>query len=89
MGKDGLRVTREKVCLDLVELYLKHREKLALLPEEDPANDWTLLNEEERKKREEDKAVVVEEEKKEVDDAAAAKQSAYDALNPTEKLQSR
>ena len=37
--------------MDLFERYLKIREKLPLLPEEDPANDWSHLTPEEKEGR--------------------------------------
>lgn len=48
---DKLEITNEKQLLDLFERYLKIREKLPLLPEEDPANDWSHLTPEEKEGR--------------------------------------
>lgn len=64
LQNDGLRVSNEKFVVDLVESYLKHREALPLLPEEDPKNDWSLLTDEERAKRTEVQNKQKEEEKK-------------------------
>lgn len=58
--------------VDLIEGYLKHREGLPLLDEENPLNDWSFLTEEEkaqrteqqRKKAEEEEKAKAEEEKK-------------------------
>ena len=48
---DKLEITNEKDLLDLFERYLKAREKLPLLPEEDPSQDWTHLTPEEKEGR--------------------------------------
>ena len=54
LSKDSLKVTKEKFVIDLIEAYLQHRDALPVLEDEDPMNDWTILNAEEREKREED-----------------------------------
>ena len=69
----------EKELCNLFEKYLKHRESLPPLKEEDPSQDWSHLTEEEkenRKKADEEKSAAdnakKEEEKKASDDAYAA-----------------
>ena len=51
LQNDSLNIHHEKYVLELVREYLKHREKLPTLPEEDPWNDWSHLNAEEKKAR--------------------------------------
>jgi hypothetical protein len=83
---DKLELTNEKDLLDLFERYLKVREKLPLLPEEDPAQDWTHLTPEEkegRKKLKEEKDVITKAAKEEEEKNA---QAAYDALDPMGKI---
>lgn len=89
LSNDGLKVTQEKFVLSLIERYLKHRETLPPLPEEDPKNDWSLLNEDEKAKRTEDKKVADDEAKAAEDARNAEKKAAYDALDDLGKIQSR
>lgn len=59
--------------MDLFERYLKAREKLPLLPEEDPANDWSHLTPEEkegRTKAKEEKEAAAKAAKEEEEKAA-------------------
>jgi hypothetical protein len=65
---------------------LTAREKLPLLPDEDPANDWSHLTAEEkegRNKLKEEKATAAKTAKEEEEKTA---QAAYDALPPQEKI---
>lgn len=55
---NSLNITNEMLLVQLFEKYLNHREKLPLLPEEDPALDWSHLNADERKAREDAKAAA-------------------------------
>ena len=48
---DNLYIQDEKLVVDLIQGYLKHREALPLLDEENPLKDWSNLTEEEKKKR--------------------------------------
>ena len=84
-GSNKLCVKNERSLLTLFEQYLKHRDNLPLLPEEDPSKDWSNLNEEERKNREEKKKLAEEEEKKAHDEEEAKKKAEYDALDPQAK----
>ena len=62
------------------------REKLPLLPEEDPANDWSHLTAEEkegRNKLKEEKATLAKAAAEEEEKNA---QAAYDALEPMGKI---
>ncbi len=65
---DRLNVDEEILIVDLITSYIKYREAIKpLLDEEDPANDEQVLrqlNEEEKKAREEARAAKAEEEKK-------------------------
>lgn len=61
---DNLYIQDENIVVDLIENYLKHREGLPLLDEENPLKDWSHLTEEEKKKREEEEKKHNEEEKK-------------------------
>ncbi len=65
---DRLNVDEEILTVDLITSYIKYREAIKpLLDEEDPANDEQVLrqlNEEEKKAREEARAAKAEEEKK-------------------------
>jgi len=83
---DKLEITNEKQLLDLFERYLKSREKLPLLPEEDPANDWSHLTPEEkegRTKAKDEKAAATKLAKEEEEKTA---QATYDALEPMAKI---
>jgi hypothetical protein len=85
-SSDDLAVSNEHDLVDLIEKYLAHRDKLPILPEEDPSLDWSHLTEAEKENRikakEEEKkaeeAKVAEEEKAELDK--------YNALDPLGKL---
>lgn len=89
LTNSALKVTQEKFVLSLIEKYQKHRETLPLLAEEDPKNDWSLLNEEERTKRLEDKKVADEETKAAEEAKEAEKKAEYDAQEDLGKIQSR
>lgn len=83
---DKLELTNEMDLLKLFERYLKIREKLPLLPDEDPANDWSNLTPEEkegRNKLKEEKATLAKTAKEEEEKTA---QAAYDALDPMGKI---
>jgi len=86
LSSDGLWVSNEKFVVDLIESYLKHWDALALLPEEDPKNDWSLLTDEEWAKRTEIQNKQKEEEKKQSDAAAAQALAAFNALVPLKKI---
>lgn len=42
-SSDELAVSNEHDLVNLIEKYLAHRDKLPLLPEEDPSLDWSHL----------------------------------------------
>eukprot|EP00347_Sterkiella_histriomuscorum_P004984 403358342 len=77
-GADNLYIQEEKIVVDLIEAYMKHRENLPLLDEENPLKDWSNLTQEEKdkrlveetKKKEEEKKKHDEEEKKQADEFA-------------------
>jgi len=50
-SSDDLAVSNEHDLVDVINKYLAHREKLPLLPEEDPSLDWSMLNEAEKENR--------------------------------------
>lgn len=87
LAADNLYITDEKIIVDLIEDYLKHRNGLPLLDEENPAKDWSMLTEEEKKKRQEEENKKVEEEKKK--DAEEEKKAAdeYAKLDELGKIQ--
>ena len=65
---DNLSIQSENVVVNLIEDYLKHRESLPLLKEEDPSKDISNLTEEEKEARK-----TAEEAKKEEEKAAKEK----------------
>ena len=48
---DNLYIEDEKIVVDLISGYLKHREGLPILDEDNPMKNWSNLTEEEVKKR--------------------------------------
>jgi len=40
---DNLYIEEEKIVVDLIEGYIKHRDPLPLLDEENPLKDWSNL----------------------------------------------
>ena len=54
--------------MELIENYLKHREALPLLDEENPLKDWSNLTQEEKDKRLVEETKKKEEEKKQTDE---------------------
>ena len=89
LQSDDLHVIDERIILELVEAYLLHRNALPLLPEEDPAKDWSMLTAEERKQREEQQQKEAEEKKTKHDEEEKAKNDAFAALDDAGKIQSR
>ena len=74
--------------MDLIENYLKRREELPLLDEENPLKDWSHLNEEEKKKREEEEKKKHEEEKKLKDEEEKKHNEEFAKLDEVGKIQS-
>lgn len=68
VSADNLYIQDEKIVVDLIEEYLKHRDDLPLLDEENPLKDWSNLTEEEKTKRLEEEKKQQEEEKKKSDE---------------------
>ena len=64
LSSDTLYITDEQIVVDLIVKYLKNRDMLPILDEDNPMKNWTNLTEEERKKREEEDAKAKEEEAK-------------------------
>ena len=81
----------ESQVVALVEAYLKHREDIKpLLEEEEPANDEAVLKaltDEERKHREEAKAAKAAAAKAALDEAHAKEAAAVAAMDPLGKIQ--
>ena len=81
-----LNTKAEIEVVNLIDGYITHKNKFPILPEEDPANDWSHLTEEEKKKREEDKKTQVEAKAKAVADEEAKKQEEYAKLDAEGKM---
>jgi hypothetical protein len=84
---DNLNVTNESYIAQLVESYLKHRETLPLLKEEDPSKNLSNLTPEERKARQEEEDKRKEEEVKVKDEEEKKETDAYNALDDLGKIQ--
>lgn len=82
---NNLCIADEGVLVPLFERYLKHRESLPLLAEEDKSKDVSNLTEEELKARTEAQTKAKEEETKAKEDEVKAKADAYTALSILEK----
>lgn len=84
---DSLYIEHEKAVVSLIERYLKHREGLPLLDEENPMKDWTHLTEEEKKKRQEEDTKKGEEAKKAKDEEEKKETDKFNALDELGKIQ--
>lgn len=84
---DRLYITDEKVVVDLIQDYLKHRDDLPLLDEDNPMKNWSNLTEEEKKKREEEEAKAKEEEKKKHEEEEKKQADEYAKLDELGKIQ--
>jgi hypothetical protein len=85
-SSDELSVSNEHDLVSLIEKYLIHRDKLPVLPEEDPSLDWSHLTETEKEGRQKTK-----EEEQKVNETKAAEEAkagddAYNALDELGKL---
>ena len=74
---NALNISDEMLLVRLFEKYFSHRDGLPLLKEEDPSQDWSILNEEERKARDEAKATADTEASAKVEEVKKAKEDAY------------
>jgi hypothetical protein len=83
---DNLYIEQEKVVVDLIEQYLKRREGLPLLEEENPQKDWSILTDEEKKKREEEEAKKNEEAKKAREEEEKKELDKFNALDELGKI---
>ena len=83
---DNLYIEQEKIVVDLIERYLKHREGLPLLDEENPMKDWSNLTEEERKKRQEEEGKKAEEAKKAKEEEEKKEADKFNALDELGKV---
>ncbi len=86
-SSDSLYISQEITVVHLVEKYLKHREGLPLLDEENPLKDWTHLTEEEKTKRKEEEKKHEEEEKKKHEEEEKKKEEEFKALDELGKIQ--
>jgi hypothetical protein len=84
---DNLYIQDEKIVVDLISGYLKHREGLPILDEENPLKDWSNLTEEEKKKREEEEQKKKEEEKKAQDEEEKKHADEFAKLDDLGKIQ--
>lgn len=73
--------------VDLIEGYLKHREGLPLLDEENPLKDWSNLTQEEKDKRLAEEAKLKEEEKKKKDEEEKKQADEFAKLDDLGKIQ--
>lgn len=71
----------------MIENYLKHREGLPLLDEENPLKDWSNLTEEEKNKRLEEEKKKHEEEKKAKDEEEKKANDEFAKLDDLGKIQ--
>jgi hypothetical protein len=84
---DNLYIQDEKLVVDLIVDYLKHREELPILDEDNPMKDWSNLTEDEKKKREEEEKKKDEEEAKKRAEEEKKDADDFAKLNELEKLQ--
>lgn len=84
---DNLYIQQEQIVVDLIESYLKHREGLPLLDEENPLKDWSHLKEEEKTKRLEEEKKKEEEEKKVKDEEEKKANEEFAKLDDLGKIQ--
>jgi DNA-directed RNA polymerase len=87
ISADNLYITDEQIVVDLIVKYLKHRDHLPILDEDNPMKNWDNLTEEERKKREEEDAKAKEEETKLKEAEAAKEKEEFDKLDDLGKIQ--
>jgi hypothetical protein len=73
--------------VDLIVKYLKHREHLPILDEDNPMKNWANLTEEERKKREEEDNKAKEEDNKKREDEDNKEKAEFDKLDDLGKIQ--
>jgi BTB And C-terminal Kelch len=84
---DNLYIQDEKIVVDLIEGYLKHRETLPILDEDNPLKDWSNLTEEEKAKRKEEEDKLAEEEKKKAEEEKKKEDDEYAKLDELGKIQ--
>lgn len=84
---DNLYIQDEKLVVDLIEGYLKHRESLPILDEDNPLKDWSNLTEEEKKKRQEEEDKRHEEERKKEEEEKKKQDDEYAKLDDLGKVQ--
>jgi len=84
---DNLYITDEQIVVDLIVKYLKYRDDLPILDEDNPMKNWTNLTEEEKKKREEEEAKQKEEEKKKHEEEEKKEADEFAKLDDLGKIQ--
>jgi hypothetical protein len=87
LSSDTLYITDEQIVVDLIVKYLKHREHLPILDEDNPMKNWDNLKEEERKKREEEEAKHKEEEAKKKEEEDKKEAEEFGKLDDLGKIQ--
>lgn len=87
LSADTLYITDEQIVVDLVVKYLKNRDHLPILDEDNPMKNWSNLTEEEKKKREEEEAKAKEEEKKKKEEEEKKEADQFAALDDLGKIQ--
>ena len=87
ISADNLYITDEQIVVDLIVKYLKHRDHLPILDEDNPLKNWENLKEEEKKNREEEEAKAKEEEAKLKEADAAKEKEEFDKLDDLGKIQ--
>ena len=88
MSADNLYIHEEKIVVDLIEEYLKHRDELPMLDEENPMKDWSNLTEEEKTKRTEEEKKHKEEETKKKEEENKKEADEFAKLDELGKIQS-
>lgn len=83
---DSLYILDEKIVVELIIDYLKHRDTLPLLDEEDPMKNLSNLTKEERDKRAEEEKKRQEEEKKKEEEEKKAEETKFAALDELGKV---
>jgi DNA-directed RNA polymerase len=87
LSSDTLYITDEQIVVDLIVKYLKNRDMLPILDEDNPMKNWTNLTEEERKKREEEEAKAKEEETKKKEEEEKKDADEFAKLDDLGKIQ--
>ena len=85
-SSDDLAVSNEHDLVELILKYLAHRDKLPLLPEEDPSLDWSMLTEAEKEARQKLKEEEGKAEEAKKAEETKAEEDAFNALDDLGKI---